>query len=71
MRVPHATPDGAAGMGAPHAAAGWLIHGDAKTLHALLNSVLLQSLFLRAEELKNPSSERKSKVGNHYLHCHS
>lgn len=30
VRVPHAAPDSAAGMGAPHAAAGWLIHGDAK-----------------------------------------
>lgn len=32
VRVPHAAPDGAAGMGAPHAAAGRLIHRDAKTL---------------------------------------
>ncbi|TNN84756.1 hypothetical protein EYF80_004801 [Liparis tanakae] len=28
--VPHAAPDGAAGVGAPHAAAGWLIHDDAR-----------------------------------------
>lgn len=28
VRVPHAPPDGAAGVGAPHAAAGWLIHDD-------------------------------------------
>lgn len=68
VRVPHATPDGAAGMGAPHAAAGWLIHGDAKTLHTLLNSVLLQVFFL-VEELKT-LLRRKVKVGNQYL-CHS
>lgn len=40
VRIPHAAPDRAAGMGASHAAAGWLIHGDAKTLHTLFSKGL-------------------------------
>lgn len=39
VRVPHAAPDGAAGMGAPHAAAGRLIHRDAKTLRTISSTV--------------------------------
>lgn len=41
VRVPHAAPDRAAGVGAPHTAAGWLIH-NAGTLHTILPSVLLR-----------------------------
>lgn len=55
MRVSHATPNGAAGVGAPHAAAAGLIHGDAKTLHTIL--IIIASLFL-VEELEIPSERR-------------
>lgn len=50
--VPHAPPDGVARMGAPHAAAGWLIHGNAEGLHSILRVLL---------ELK-ASSESKLKL---------
>lgn len=51
VRVSHATPDRAAGVGAPHAAAGRLIHGDAVTLD--------YDAFYLAEELNPPLSRRR------------
>lgn len=38
VRVPHAPPNGAAGVGAPHAAAGCLIHGDKHNKHSLTHT---------------------------------
>lgn len=54
VRVPHAAPDGAAGVGAAHAAAGWLIHdgvGKKEITRPLIN-VLLREL---AEESEPPT----------------